>query len=411
MNFKLITPSLGPNNFSEDVFNSLKLLINPFLGRDSVEKLEREFGNKFNSQAISFNSGRSALLVLLKSMDLKSGDEVLVQAYTCVAVPDTVLWADLKPIFVDIDEENLGIDPEDLTNKITNKTKVIIVQHTFGIPSKIDQILAIAKKNNLKVIEDCAHCCGIFFKGKKLGEFADAAIFSFGRDKPISSIFGGMVITKNIDLANKIRNYQSKLKNSTPFLWIVQQLIYNPLAYLIVNTYGFLYLGKLLHLILNKLKILSKAIFEIEKNGKKPAIFPGKLNSKLGFLALSQFQRLDNFNQKRLSFSNLYSKGLTHLPIKLPPQNLSLLRYTILVDNPKDLQEFAKVKNIYLDSWYDNVVAPRDVDLKKVGYKIGSCPKAELICTKSINLPTNPNLSEDEILKVIATVKDFYAQS
>ena len=117
------------------------------------------------------------------------GDEVLVQAFTCVAVPNSVLWAQATPVYADIDA-TLNIDPIDVEKKITNRTKAIIVQHTFGIPADMDALVALAKKHNILLIEDCAHSLGATYKGKKVGTFGDAAFFSFGRDKVVSSVFG-----------------------------------------------------------------------------------------------------------------------------------------------------------------------------------------------------------------------------
>ncbi len=193
---KPITISLSPNTEADDVFLAVKTIIQPLLWKTgkATSDAEQWFRNYFSvEQAVSFNSGRSALLAILKAFGIGEGDEVLVQAFTCVAVPNSVLWAGAKPVFVDIDA-TLNMDPKDAEKKITKNTKALIVQHTFGVPAQMDKIIALAKKHHLILIEDCAHALGATYKGKKVGTFGDAAFFSFGRDKVVSSVFGGMAI-------------------------------------------------------------------------------------------------------------------------------------------------------------------------------------------------------------------------
>src|SRR5581483_4013141 len=113
------------------------------------------------------------------------------QAFTCVAVPNSVLWTGAKAIYADIDETG-NLDPKDLEKKITKKTKAVIIQHTFGIAANMDAIQKVLKGKKIILIEDCAHALGASYKGKKLGTFGEFAFFSFGRDKVISSVFGGM---------------------------------------------------------------------------------------------------------------------------------------------------------------------------------------------------------------------------
>ncbi len=379
-----MTP-LGPNIFWQDSFLSLKLLLG-FSDKTAAKKLEDKMSG------ISFNAGRVALMAILKSLDLPAGSEVLIQGYTCVAVPDAVLWANLKPVFVDIDEKTFNMDPKDLEKKITPRAKVIVAQHTFGISAPMNEILKIAKNKNLFVIEDCAHGWPDKIKG-------DAAFFSFGKDKVISGVFGGLAVIKNQNLKIKTQNFQKKL-NEPSIFWVTQQLLYNPLMFLIIKTYD-LGLGKLLHFAFQKLNLLSKAVLEKEKIGRMP--------DKLAQLALLQLERLDEFNKKRLGICQIYRENLKDLFVQHPPSNFPLLRYTILVDQPKELMAFAKKRGVYLGNWYDSTVAPRDTDLGKIGYKPGSCPKAEKVAAKSVNLLTNPNMSFLDVEKIIQAVKDFYA--
>ena len=183
---------------------------------------------------LSFSCGRSALYALLKNLKLNNTDEVLLQAYTCVAVPAPILWANGKPIYVDIDPNTLNMCPQDLEKKITKNSKILIIQHTFGNPADINTLLKIAKKYKLFVIEDCAHTIGGMYQNKPLGSFGDASIFSFGRDKALSSIFGGLLTLKDPKLLKKITTFRDTNYQKAPLSWIAQQLIH-PLIFSIAK--------------------------------------------------------------------------------------------------------------------------------------------------------------------------------
>jgi len=222
--FKPISISLSPNTEKDDVRLAFKLKFQPWkweTGKE-IEELENEFKNYLGVKyAISFNSGRSALMAILNSLGLEKGSEVLLQAFTCNAAANPIIWAGLKPVYVDCNEKTFNIDIEDLKRKITPKSKAVMVQHTFGLPAEMDEILEIcqegeedkssssplaeARGNNLILIEDCAHSLGATYGGKKVGTFGKVAFFSFSRDKVISSVYGGMAVTDDDNLAGIIK--------------------------------------------------------------------------------------------------------------------------------------------------------------------------------------------------------------
>ena len=210
-----IAISLSPNTQKDDVILALRLLLKPRVwikGKETI-KLENDFKKYLGCPfAFSFDSGRSSLLAILKCLGIGPGDEVLLQAFTCVAVVNPILWVGAKPVFVDIEKDGFNMDPVDLKKKITKRSKVLIVQHTFGQPARLQQILKIARNHRLLVVEDCAQALGAEYQGRKVGTFGIAAIFSFGRDKVISSVFGGMAVTSDSQLGEKLEDFQKNLK-------------------------------------------------------------------------------------------------------------------------------------------------------------------------------------------------------
>ncbi|HUV42390.1 MAG TPA: DegT/DnrJ/EryC1/StrS aminotransferase family protein [Patescibacteria group bacterium] len=406
---KPIAISLSPNTEKQDISLAAKMLFSPgqWLKGEKIKELESSFKDYFKVKyAVSFNSGRSAEYALLKAMDLKKNDEVLIQAFTCVVVPNPILWLKAKPIYVDFEKDTLNMSPRDLKKKITSKSKIVVVQHTFGKPAKMDEIKKIAKDKKLLLIEDCAHSLGAKYKNKKLGTDGEAAFFSFGRDKIISSVFGGMAITNNDRIGKKLLEIQKSLSFPSRF-WVGQQL-FHPLAFeIILPLYNLFSLGKLLLVVFQKLNLLSRAVSGEEKMSRQPRNYPRKLANAQATLALSQFHRLAKFNQKRKEIGEIYRQELKGIKTLKPVSGEIFMRYTILSKQAKAMINEAKKKGILLGDWYQNIVDPQGVNFEKAGYSWGSCPVAEEIASQVVNLPTYPRMGEKEARRVINLVKAF----
>ena len=181
MTFRPISIFLSPNTEKDDVQLASKLLFKPWLWKKGKEilKFEEKFKKYLGARyAFSFNSGRSSLIAILEAMDIKKGDEVLLQGFTCNAAVNPILAKEAKPIFVDVDE-TINMNPEDLKTKITKNSKIVMIQHTFGWPAKIEEIKKITQESGLYLIEDCAHSLGAKYLpsqiSKKLGRQRNSA--------------------------------------------------------------------------------------------------------------------------------------------------------------------------------------------------------------------------------------------
>lgn len=395
---KPISISLSPNTLADDTRLAARTLLSPWFWNDTdaVSEFEEAFKSKFGlSNATSFNSGRSALLALLESFDLNEGDEVLIQAFTCNAVPNPVMWAGLVPVYVDCNIDDYNISIEDLKLKLTDRSKVIIVQHTFGIPANMKELLDFCKKNNLLLIEDCAHALGAKYDGQYVGTLGDAAIFSFSRDKVISCVYGGMATAKDDGLAARIAEYRDE-KGNPSFIWIARQLMHPMfMNWLVLPTYKFF--GKPLLVILQATKILSKAVHWKEKIGERPGYFPKALPGALATLALHQFKKLDEFNEHRRVLASRYSKQLDGTDFTVPADAFReggiFLRLPVRHPSAHDIIKKAWKEGVLLGDWYTTPVSPHDTDLDSVGYEYGSCPNAEVLCSTTLNLPTHINMT------------------
>ena len=415
---KPITISLSPNTEKDDIWLALKLVFCPWKWKKgrAIEELENEFKKFLKVKyAFAFNSGRTSLMAILKGFGLEKESEVLLQAFTCNAAVNPVIWSGLKPVYVDCDEDNFNIDIEDLKKKITSKSKVVIVQHTFGMPAEMVKILEIAKQNNLILIEDCAHSLGAEYYNQKIGTFGNAAFFSFSRDKIISSVYGGMVVTNDDNLAKKIKEFQQEIKYPS-CCWILQQLMHPILMnFLILLLYKIL-LGKILLILSQWIHILSKAVHWKEKQGRKPSYFPKRMPNALAILALNQFKKLNRFYKHRRDLADFYynefktcsfevAKNLSSESLNFAGRKHSFLRFTIKHPAAHRIIKKAWSRNLLIGDWYTSPIAPDDTRLNKVGYELGTCPKAEKLSKQTLNLPTHINISKKEAKKITDFLK------
>ncbi|MBI2009637.1 MAG: DegT/DnrJ/EryC1/StrS family aminotransferase [Candidatus Chisholmbacteria bacterium] len=404
-----INIAVSPNLEPDDFWLAFKTLIT---GGDlqAPTKVTQWFKNYFGSrfEVFTYNSGRSALYSLLQALGVGEGDEVIVQAFTCVAAIEPILWCQAKPIFADIDANNFNLDPNAALKKITPHTRAIIVQHTFGQPANLAAFVKLCHDKNLLLIEDCALSLGATYKEKKVGTFGDVAFFSFGRDKVISSVFGGVALTQDRIIAKKLaEKYEST--GPSPRLWVTQQLLQPLITGLALPVYNFWGLGKFIIWLTQKTGLLSP-VYPEKSVTERPSLFPAKLSHQLATLALHQLQKLDRFNAHRRMVAALYFKLLSHANVKLPPKDKDsiYLRFTIQTPQAEQLFHQAQKSGLLLGSWYSDIITAADPE--DVGYRIGSCPIAESVAEKILNLPTYPTLSEKQAIKVSEFIKNHIHQ-
>ena len=407
-----ISISLSPNVERDDVSLAFILLLKPWLciKGEAIEMLEKKFKEYLGvHQAISFNSGRSAFVAILRSLKLQEGDEVLIQAFTCNAVPNPILWEGLKPVYVDCRADDFNMDATDLEKKITPRSKVVILQHTFGLPADIAKIQEVCNRHNLILIEDCAHALGAEYQNRKVGTFGAAAFFSFSRDKVISSIYGGMAVTNDSELAMRMREVQKEMSYPS-LLWVQQQLRHPVLMnWIVLPTYGVL--GRYLLILLQRAHFLSKAVHWKEKRGKRPSYFPKRLPNALAILALHQLEKVERFNAHRKEVVAMYGEELQGTEYKIPKsfedrESISL-RLPIRHKEAHDIIKKAWRRNILIGDWYTNVVAPFDTQLDLVGYQKGSCLIAEQLGNETFNLPTHIHINRGEVERIVRFLKSY----
>lgn len=375
-----INIGLSPNLEMDDVQLAMRVLLNG-PDKDVKQKMIMWFKSYFPGfEVVLFNSGRSAEWAIIKALDLSSNDEVLVQDFTCIAVDNSVHWAGAKTVDVKIKFGTYNMDPEDLKKKITKNSKAVIVQHTFGQMAKLTEIQKICDDHKLILIEDCAHSLGATYKNKKLGTFGEVAFFSLGRDKVISSVFGGAAITKNKNLAQKLDEIELTLPENS-WWWVIQQLLHPILTWSVLPISD-AKVGKLVFGVLQKL-FLSKAVYNQEKIGQQPKCFPAKYSPKLIELGLLQLEKLERFNTHRRKIAQIYFDRLKGTSLELPPNSDGDIYLRFSVTHPKAHELYKKAKAEFgwiLGDWY---IGPYSV----------------------LNLPTYPNLSPEQAILICVKLK------
>ncbi len=373
----------------------------------NTHKLATHIENYFGSKTFLANSGRSCIYIFLKSIGIEPGDEVILQAYTCNAVPNPILWAGAKPVYVDIDPDTLNADVEEIAKKINSKTRCIIVQHTFGRPAEIEKIVELAKKWGIYVLEDCAHSLGAKYKGKKLGTFGDGAILSFGREKVISSLTGGALLINNKALVEPVASSFSRL-GSFPISQSAKEIL-NFISW----RAGLrkIYFSKSGYKVIKRLyqyDFFNVVTAKKELAGNQPDWHPSVFPDILASVALDEWSKIEKSNKTRAEIAEYYYNHLTNKAFKLLPEHDGVwLRLVALHPDAEEVLAEAKRRKFWFGNWYDSVIYPQDADLEKLSYESGSCPKAEKAARESLNLPNFVGMSFQEAEKVVEFINSY----
>jgi perosamine synthetase len=338
-----------------------------------TKEFEEQFAKYIGTRhAVALSSCTAALHLALNAMDIDSG-EVITTPITFVSTVHAILYNNATPVFADVQEDTLNIDPSDIERKITAKTKAIIPVHYGGHACDMDEILDIAHQHDLCVIEDAAHACGAEYKGKKAGSLGDIGCFSFHAVKNLATGDGGMITNNDDEIYEKLR----KLR------WVgINQDTYQR------NIEGYSW-----H-------------YDVDCLG-----FKAHMNDITASIGLVQLKRLDKVNAKRREIVNRYNEEFQKLewletPVERRYVKSSLHNYVIKVKHGdrnrlishlgrKGISASVHYLPVYLHPFY-----------RKLGVK-GDCVVANRVWETLVTLPLYPGMSEADIDTVINGVKSW----
>lgn len=341
-----------------EVLRSGRLALGP-----RAEEFERRMADYVGARhAVAVNSGTAALHLIVKSLGLGSGDEVLVPSFTFAASVNAILFEGCVPIFVDIEPETKNLDPRDLERKITPRTRAILVVDVFGHPVEWDAIQPIAKEHHLPVIDDACEALGAEYKGTKIGQFGDAAAFSFYPNKQMTLGEGGIVVTNDSTIANLSRSLRNQGRG-TAGSWLDHERM------------GYNY----------RLPEMSAA------------------------LGISQFKRLESFLEKREFVARMYGERLAGLdwvrpPVVRPYVKMSWCLYCVTLAEGLERDPVAQAmesQGIPTRAYFSPVHLQPYIR-EKWGCKPGDLPVTESVAARSLALPFFNNLSEDQVELVVS---------
>lgn len=336
--------------------------------------------------------GRIALYVFLKSLDLKDGDEVILPAFTCVVVPNAIIYAGLKPVYIDISATTYYMDVNLIEKKITSRTKVIICQNTFGLSAGIEDIISIAKKYNLNTIEDCTHGFGGTYNGKPNGSYCDAAFYSTQWNKPFSTGIGGFLVVNNENLLNKILS-QEKSKIKPRFIEKVMLRLLLLFRKLFVNHHTQWVLVKLY-------RILSKHHLTVGSNQSKelnstemPVGYFKDISSIQITAGIKSLKNITRLNELRIKNAYDYTTFLrthnkNHVDQSLFSNHI-FLKYPLIVKNREQFFKLAKNSKVSLGDWFLSPLHPIEDNLERWLLVRDNYPIANLVSQNIVNLPTD----------------------
>jgi perosamine synthetase len=339
-----------------------------------------------------FWRGRVAMYAILRALGIGHGDEVIVPAFTCVAVPNAVLYTGATPVYVDIDEATYTADPAAVAAAMSPRTRAVLAQNTFGLSADLDALREIAAPHGAVVVDDCTHGLGGTYKGRPNGAAAHAAFYSTQWSKPISTGLGGIAVTTDAALAREL----AALERAAPepsarerallaAMLVARERIATPrtiragrAAYRVVSRAGF---------------VPGSSTGDELAGTEMPEGFVARLSGFQARLASRRLATLDAAVRRRRAVAADYSAWLAArgktAPFEPDSAVHAFLRYPIRVWERDAFVEEAARRGVLLGDWFHSPLYPIDEDLERWGYRPGSSPVAERVSAEIVNLPVD----------------------
>ncbi|MEF3254241.1 MAG: aminotransferase class I/II-fold pyridoxal phosphate-dependent enzyme [Deferribacterales bacterium] len=359
------------------------------------------------SEVFTFFKGRVALYAILKSIGISSGDEVILPGFTCVVVPNAIKYTGAKPVYVDINPIDYNIDVNRIEEKINAKTKVIIAQHTFGIPADMDKIRSLTKRYNIYLVEDACHVLGSRYQGVEVGLLGDAAFFSSQWSKPITTGLGGWAVINDETLIAKMREQYGQFispSGKEQKLIKLQYDLYNSLM-----TPKIFWFAQSLYRNLSNRGLLVGSSTDDELEYQMPYDYPKKMGMTQEKLLFSKLMDKDKVIAHRKKITQIYADFFPIEYDRLIKDGVDtvFLRFPLLVEDKIGILDLAKEYKVEIGDWFLSPLHPNMTGWEKVDYEKGDCPIAEEVCKHIINLPTHEKITEKEAVRIATFVKKY----
>ena len=373
-------------------------------GRNSIENW---FRDRFASPAFSYGSGRAALQALLLASGLGVGDEVIVCGFTCVAVPEAVIYAGATPVYADIQVGGWSSGVSEVEAVATKRTRAILVQHTYGIAGPVAELVALARRNGWLVFEDCALALNSYSDRYRLGSFGDAAIFSFEMTKTVTGGWGGLALVHDAAIAKRIAISHAILPK-LGFGSVAREAVQIMLSTVLFKPEIF-GIGKYAVALLYRFGLFRTSGHPLGEH--PPQGWSYRLPKFHASLIARQLDRLDVATVARSAIAARYRRWLAEgkgVDIDTgQTSGAALIRFPILIDDPGVLVAAARRRGFELGRWFDAPVAPMPDPPSIASYQWGSCPRAEQVARQVVNLPLDPRMTDDDVVRLLALLREL----
>lgn len=352
---------------------------------EPVLRFQNEFARWNGSRhAFAFMGGRVALSACLYALGLGHGDEVVLPGYTCVVVPNALKFADVTPVYCDIELETYGPDVASVEAAITPRTRAILLHHLYGLVCRdYEALLDLAKRRGLAVIEDCAHATGAEYRGVRVGNGGTLAFYSSEQTKVFSTIQGGVAATNDDALASRIREFWDRCPD--PGAGRMDALLRN----LIIQYYSYKHaqrwwLGDVMEIVHGAPELISTTPDEMR--GQRPADYGCRMGAPTALLGSNQLRKLDAYNARRRQTARRWDDWCAshgHAPAKVIPDSSPVyLRYPVMVEpeRKKDVSWGRRELGVDVGVWFRGSIHPIDGCLPGL-------PRAAAAVASCVNLP------------------------
>ena len=377
-----------------------------------IEEYQQKFARFFGAErAFAFWKGRVALYALLRALDVGRDDEVILPGYTCVMNVNPIKYVGARPVYVDIEPYTFNMNVNLLKEKITNKTKVIIAQHTYGYPCEMDKIMKIAQSSGICVIEDCCLALGSKYQGRMVGTFGRAGYFSSQWNKPYTTGLGGMVITSDRELTKRIESLAATEmfppSSREVFMLRMQLIIYRLFIYPRTTA-----LAQSLFRYLTKKGVVVGSSSTSEYEPEEADDFFKAMSTVQARSGIRQLDKIDENIAHRKKMAQLYdelfaARGWQDRNYDRDLSEPVMVRYPVRIAEKKDALARAAKAGIELGSWFECPLHPIETPLASHDYELGMCPEAEKASGQVVNLPLHPRANEKTVERSVDFITGF----